>query len=388
MKLLHASHSKPRVAIYSLRNMENHVSRACGYTFEDVIASEIDEVDIIAPDFKSGKKMSHKANVWAARKFGHGVAVSQGNVGLEQDYDLFFFNPAQPRDLVYLNSLKNWRQHSKTAVCWLQELWINEFHSVGRLLDILEQFDHVVCTFFHTAEYLREHISKPVTHLSWGVDTKLFCPYPFEPDRAIDVCAVGEVHPVMHQQLIQHADRTGQYYQYSTVHGVHAMASHKAHRYNYANTLKRSRYFLSFLAKIANTTQRGDQEEFGPRYLEGMASGNVVLGNTVRNPSYKEYFPWNDAVIDVPFDASDISDVIEMLDSDPERTARIRRSNVVNALQRHDHLHRWGKILELAGMEPLEKAARRHSQLVELINLANHGDIRPQPLQKSMMSSK
>lgn len=385
MELLRSSSSGPRVAVYSLRHIEDHVSRACGYTFEDVIAADLDEIEIVAPALGTSKNLIRRANVWTAQKFGYSRATGMGDVRLTQDYDLFLFNPSLPRDLIYLNIVKNWRQCSNFAVCWLQELWIDQFHSLDRLLKILEQFDHVVCTFFHTAEHLRKQISIPVTHLSWGVDTKLFCPYPSEPNRVIDVCAVGDVHPVMHRSLVEHADRTGLYYQYSTLRGVHKMASHKAHRYNYANTLKRSRYFLSFLAKVANTKQRGTQEEFGPRYFEGTASGNVILGNKVGNPAYKEYFPWDDAVIEVPFDSDTIGEVISSLENDPERITRIRRDNVVNALRRHDHLHRWEKILEIAGMKPLEKIARRRSQLLELANLADHGDIRPKPLQQSII---
>lgn len=307
-----------------------------------------------------------------------------GHTALEQDYDLFFFSASQLRDLIYLNSLKNWRDRSGFAICWLQELWINDIKPTGRLLDILEQFDHVICPFFHTTEHLRTRISTPVTYLTWGVDTKLFCPYPSQPHRAIDVCAVGEVHPVMHESLVNYADRTGQYYQYSTLRGHHAMASHQAHHHNYANTLKRSRYFLSFLAKIVNTKQRGTQEEFGLRYLEGIAAGTVMLGSKVANPSFEKYFDWDDAVIDVPFDASNIADIIRLLDANPERTDLIRRNNVVNALHRHDHLHRWEQVLEIARMSPLPKMVGRRNQLAALAQMAGQGNSEPQQLHQSI----
>lgn len=384
VEFLHASQSKPRVAVYSLRHTEDHVSRACGYTFEDVIARDLDQTDIIAPDFGTAQSLTRRANVWAARKFGSGFGVVRNQTVLDRDYELFFFSVAQPRDLLYLNSLKNWRERSGFAVCWLQELWANDIKLTGRLLDVLEQFDHVICPFYHTTEHLKQRISTPVTYMTWGVDTKLFCPYPSEPRRAIDVCAVGEVHPIMHERLLEFAETTGQYYQYGTIRGHHAMASHVAHRRNYADTLKRSRYFLSFLAKIVNTQQRGTQEEFGLRYLEGIAAGTVMLGSKVNNPSYDMYFDWPDAVIDIPFDAADIADVIAELDADPKRVAQIRRDNVVNALTRHDHLHRWEKVLEIAGLKPLPKMAQRQNQLIELAHLADHGTRRPKPLKKSV----
>lgn len=373
MDSLNASNSKPRVAVYSTRNTEFHVSRACGYTFEDVIANDLDAADIIAPNFRTSQTLTRRANTWAARKLGTKFGMGLNQASLDQDYDLFFYSVAQPRDLLYLNSLKNWRERSGFAVCWLQELWVNDIKSVGRLLKLLEQFDHVICPFYHTTEHLRAWISTPVTYLTWGVDTKLFCPYPTAPRRAIDICTVGEVRDAMHEQLLEFSERTGQYYQYNTVQGRHTMATHVAHRRNYADTLKRSRYFLSFLAKVANTKQRNNQEEFGLRYLEGIAAGTVMLGNQVDNPSYKSNFDWPDAVVDVPYHADNITDVIAELDADPDRVARIQRDNVVNALTRHDHLHRWQKVLEIAGMAPLAKMDGRNGQLLDLAQMARAG---------------
>lgn len=358
------------------------MSRACGYTFEDVIAADLDHADVIAPDFGGANTLRRKANIWAARKISSAFGVSTRDAALEKDYELFFFSVAQPRDLLYLKSLKNWRSRSRFAVCWLQELWVNDIKQTGKILDILEEFDHVICPFYHTTEHLRARISTPVTYLTWGVDTKLFCPYPSPPKRVIDVCAVGEVSPVTHGHLMDYAEETGSYYQYSTIRGHHAMSSHRSHRQNYANTLKRSRYFLSFLAKIVNTRQRGTQEEFGLRYLEGIAAGTVMLGHTVNNPSYEKYFDWPDAVIEIPFEDRDIVKRIAALEADPERVERIRSDNVVNALHRHDHLNRWEDILKIAGMEPLPKMARRRNELIELAHLASHGTTRPKPLQQ------
>jgi len=144
------------------------------------------------------------------------------------------------------------------------------------------------------------------------------------------------------------------------------MTSIVEHRRNYAGILKRSRFFLSYLAKISRPDERATQEEFGLRYVEGVAAGTVLLGHNVSNPAFQEHFGWTDAVIETEFNSETVVEIIRSLEADEDRINEIRKNNVIQALNRHDHLHRWEKILELANLKAMSKLHGRKDYLTAL----------------------
>lgn len=108
----------------------------------------------------------------------------------------------------------------------------------------------------------------------------------------------------------------------------------------------------------------------GFRFFEGAAAGAVMFGEPPDTEIFRGLFDWPDAVVRVPYDSPDAPAMLSALDQDPERLARIRRDNVVNSLLRHDWLHRWRKLLELAGLEPSAAFYQREERLQQLANLA------------------
>ncbi len=369
----------PRVIIFSTRAIENHVSRASGYEFEDMIAEDLDDAALLAPGVNPMSRfmMRAKGKITHNLPFAAKINLRWKSGVPDQGCDLFFFSVAQPRDLNYLGLAKGWRENSGFAICWLQELWAADISRLGHRLDQLNAFDHVICPFYHTTEYLRARLSVPVTYMTWGADTALFNPFPNPPRRAIDICRVGEMTPETHEALLAHADQTGKYYSYNTVKGLMTAPSHRAHRHNYAGTLKRSQYFITYLAKVAQKAERGAQEEFGLRYIEAIATGAIMLGDRPSNPAFDDYFGWEDAVIEAPYASSAMLDVIKTLDADPARVERARRRNISEALQRHDHLHRWEKILQIAGLDELPQMARRRAKLIDLAAMARTAPLEP-----------
>nr|WP_282569318.1 glycosyltransferase [Aliiroseovarius sp. S1339] len=147
------------------------------------------------------------------------------------------------------------------------------------------------------------------------------------------------------------------------------MQDYRAHRDNYIGQLKRAKYFCSYIAKVERTQERGQQVEFGLRYLEGLAAGAIVLGNLIDSDAFREHIGWQDAVIDAPYDCPQIGDIITKLNEDPARCAAIRARNMTECLTRHDHLHRWEKVLELAGLTPHPKLEDRRAALAERVKM-------------------
>jgi hypothetical protein len=375
-----SSETKPRITIMSVRNTEDHVSRACGYEFEDMICEELDFARIVSPGPFRGRRhaWAHRLQARATAKFGPkpvlGVlSTPSRKVRLNADCDLFFFSAAQPRDLVELGNVPDWRDRSRFAVCWLQEMWIRDITPENRLLDILEQFDYVICSFHHSIEPLSRRISTPVGYMPWGIDTIKFCPYPNPPRRVIEVAGIGVVPEATEQALIRHADETGSFFHYQTVFGPSVVKSHRAHRHNFASLLKRSEFFLCYMAKFANS-ERDQQIEFGLRYIEGAAAGTILLGDPVDNPAFEDYLGWADSVI--PLDAAETAPeaVIEALRDQPGRIATARRQNMVNALMKLDNLYRWRDILKLADLPETRAMGQRQKRLNTLIEMIQNDD--------------
>lgn len=363
----------PRVAVLTLRGFERHVSRSCGYEYEDAIAHDLDDALVLTLR-SNGRPRLMAAQRWLSRRtpFGQALPLGVTPLSLDAPVDLFFFSAAQMRDLAYVGSVRNWRRNAGFAVCWLQEMWINDLANLGHLADILNRFDHVICSFAQTCAPLRALLKVPVTYLPWGVDTALLCPFPNPPERTVDILRVGEndMTEATHRALIDHADRTGQFYCYSTLQGMNLVTSHRAHRANYAGTLKRSRYFVTYLAKVNARKERGDQTEFGLRYLEGVAAGAVLLGDVVPGAAFADHLGWQDAVIDVPHGTVDMASVLKKLDADPDRLAAAQVRNVTQALARHDHLHRWADVLRIAGLPATARMTARAARLATLAQMA------------------
>jgi len=138
------------------------------------------------------------------------------------------------------------------------------------------------------------------------------------------------------------------------------------HRALLANVAKRSRYFIVNPGLIDRPDKRGDQIEIGNRYFEGAAAGTIMVGERPQNTEFERLFDWPDAVIHLPYDSIKIETVIDELDRDPEKQDRIRRTNVVQALTRHDWAYRWEAVLKTVGLEPMPQLLERKERLKRL----------------------
>jgi hypothetical protein len=296
---------------------------------------------------------------------------------LAKSYDLFFAKCLFPRDLLALNAIPGWRQHSKVAVCWLAEIWVSQLDELKGHLKILSQFDYVLLNCSESAQPLQEAIGRPCSYVVPGIDAILFCPYPNPAARCIDVYSMGRRSEVTHKALLKMAENGSFFYVYDTIHQMDTFYPSQ-HRGLVANIAKRSRYFVANAAKIDRPFETLGQSEIGYRFLEGAAAGAVMIGEPPTNKVFAEHFDWTDAVVHVPFDTADIGGILADLDSQPARLKEIRKNNITNSLLRHDWAYRWRAILGMAGLKPrarLEARERRLKELAEEIEQASSSDM-------------
>jgi len=354
-----------RVLMFSQRNVYKPEAWRCTFHEFERIVQQIDSVDVLAPS--PGRFFRMRRN--NAQRIGKvlPLVVNPGlpKMRLDRDYDLFLAVCEKPSELLNIDVLRGWKERCRTSVCWLPEMWIKDMPHLRASLKVVSKFDHVFLNVARTVEPLSKAIGKRCLFLPAGIDSSLFSPYPDPPARFIDVLSIGRRSEKTHAVLLQMARRKKIFYHYDTMKDLHVYDLEQ-HRLLMANLAKRSRYFIVNPGKIDTPHEIEGQIEFGYRYFEGAAAGAILVGDHPDSQEFRQYFPWRDAVIRLPFDSDRISEVLEELEMQPERQASIRRANIVQTVLNHDWANRWETILATVGLGPLPALLERKASLKEL----------------------
>lgn len=358
-----------RVCVYSQRGVQRLASRCVGFEFEDVIA-RIDDADVIVGAPRQYFEWGHRISNRLARHLG----VRAPNPGvrpldLQHDYDLFFAVCMFPSDLASLRAVPSWRDRAEVAVCWLEEVWKTSIDTWKGQMKALADFDIIITNCAGSAAAVQDAVGKPCHYLPPGVDTVLFSPFPDEPNRCIDVYSLGRRSPEVHEALIQLARSSDFFYIYDTFLKLET-TRFSQHRLLVANTAKRSNFLLVDQAKSGREFETQGQAEIGFRFFEGAAAGAVMLGSAPATDEWDRHFGWTDAVIELPTGTADLGEWLYELSHDSDRLREARTNNVINSLTRHDWVHRWTRVLELASLEARPKLGERVSTLEHLASLA------------------
>lgn len=356
----------PRVLMASRRLIEPKVSWASAYEFEDTV-SAIDDVELATVKPVDAKPSRLEKKLFLRLQQTAGIAAHReprwDKIGVQENYDLFFVRAMTPQKLDFLSAIDGWRKRCQTAVCWIEELWVN-WLQYEKMLAPLRQFDHVFVGHVAAPDPLSQIIDRPCSFLAPAADALRFCPYPNAPARSIDMWAMGRRAPATHNRLLEHAKNNQDFmYFYDSAKWTYFVEGATEHRDLTASLLKRSRYFLADRAKADEPEQTKGQQVFGPRFFEGAAAGALLIGEPPDCRVFDEYFDWPDAVVSLPHGSTKIVDLIEELDADPDRINKARRANVNNALRRHDWVHRWETVLDTLGLPAMPGVTERKTEL-------------------------
>jgi hypothetical protein len=361
-----------RVLMFSQRNVfPDSIRRNLFREFEDVVG-QIDAVELLAPK----PKRLYDLRFAMAKQFAwhFPVALNPGiaKIKLKKDYDLFVAACTDPTVLLNVNAVQHWKDHCKTSICLLDELWIKQIPLYKHFFKILSQFDYVMFLYSQSVKAVNEIIGDKCFFLAPAIDVIRFCPYPDPPRRVIDVYSYGRKSKVTHEKLLRMVKERNIFYLYDTIDGSQAI-SYTDHRDLLANMAKRSRYFIVNPGLIDQPIRRGNQIEFGYRFAEGAASGAIMIGESPNNDAFNKHFDWPDAVVELPFDSESIDIVMDELDKQPDRKQKIRKNNVVQSLRRHDWVYRWEEILKIAKLKPMPQLVDRKSRLENLARTVEEG---------------
>jgi hypothetical protein len=361
------NNTESRILLLSLRNTQSFLYNSCLYEFEDIIA-EVDLVDTVSPSQYTLQGNLVKKILRHQNKFNKLVDFNPypDSLYLEQEYDLLVFTMDFPWSILTLNYLKNWRKKCKIAVCNLIELWDCDIEKYKHFLESLDIFDFIFLGHAHVVERVSEITNTPCKYLPPGVNTLKFCPPEINRARTVDLCSLGRRSPVTHQALLELAETQNFYYYYDSANQAESTSKlYQEHRTFTANLLKNSRYFITNYAKVNLPEQTKGQMEIGYRFFEGAAAGTVMIGCAPDTDVYRQYFDWEDAVIPMNFNEPNIAQLINDLDSQPQRLTKIRYQNIVNSLLKHDWVYRWQEILSTVGLESTLQMNERQKHLQE-----------------------
>lgn len=272
-------------------------------------------------------------------------------VRLRKEYDLLLLVCPSWGDVFNINAIHGWQDLCRTSVCWIDELWAHNVPKYKYCLPLLRVFDHVVLGFNGSTKPVSDAIGKSCHYVPGAVDTLRFSPYPDPPKRPVDVYSIGRRQEGIHRILVNFARTKRLFYLFDTLQsGASIVPSYREHRELYASVAKRSTFFMVAPAKFDLPAQTGGQVEVPFRYYEGAAAGCVLIGQSLPCESFRRMFSWQNAVIEVQPNGSDIIEVLSWLLADPDLVAKISRTNVAEAMLRHDWVYRWKQILTIAGL--------------------------------------
>lgn len=357
----------------------------CGlYEAQDVLAESAD-VDLIALDEDWGFRAKER---WLRRAVYHGVssatALNPGliSVPLKRDYDAFIAVCQTYEDLLYVNAIDGWPDRCRTSVCWIDEVWLASIDDRRPWLKALEKFDHIFVGISGSVAALSATLGRQCHWLPGAVDAMRFSPCHAPQRRAIDVLSVGRRYDGIHAALLELASQSRLFYVHDTFRASVADAfDHAEHRNQLANLARRSRYFLVAPAKMDFHWETQGQVEVGHRYFEGAMAGCVLLGPAQDCESFRRLFDWPNAVVPIAADGSDTAETLRRLQGQPDGRDEIGGRNAVETLRRHDWIHRWKQMFQIAGIAVDPEMDARDARLRELADNAGSALV-PAPLRR------
>jgi Glycosyl transferases group 1 len=362
--------SSARIAVLTSRAF-SRMAFQCGHLEAQDVLADCGEVDLIELQAEPGFPRRQQ---WIRRLMYRDVTrrLAYANPGLRPvrltgQYDAIVVMCQTYWDFLNVNAIEDWKDHCRTSICWIDELWASSLPLYKYWLRSLRRFDHVVVGMNGTVAPLSDALGQACHYVPGAVDAIRFSPFPDPPDRAIDVYSVGRRWNGLHATLLRRAEANGAFYVYDTLQtGESQTADHRQHRNLYANTAKRSRFFVVAPGKVNVPEETRGQIEVGFRYYEGAAAGAVMIGQPPECEAFRAMFDWPDVVVRVNADGSNVDGVLGSLMAQPGLLQEISQRNAEGALLRHDWIHRWKRIFEIAGVRPPQGMQAREIRLKEL----------------------
>lgn len=340
------------------------------YEAQDVLAS-VEKVDMVPLQAKASlqkrERLLRRLMWYPTGRYAAVLNPGLGEVRLTRTYDAFVAVCENWWDLLYINAVKGWEQNCRTSILWLDELFVGMLHRYRHWLPTLNRFEHIVLGHLRSVEEAGKLLGRTCYWAPPAVDVLRFRPSEPVGTRAIHFLSVGRRYAGIHSALKRYSEQRNLFYHFDTLRGESMVVNDpREHREMYAAKVRHSQFMLVGPGMMGEP-EAGGEHVIGARFFEGAAAGAVLIGVAPRCREYELLFDWPDAVIELDPEGADAEKVLDVLLADPNRMAAVSLAGMQECAKRHDWIHRWLTIYEIAGLPPSEAMLRRRQHLEEIV---------------------
>src|SRR5262249_42909042 len=143
--------SRPaRICMPSLSSFSRQIFRAGLHDAQRVLVN-CDDVDVIelepAATFGVNEAVLKRLIYHDVSRTLTAMCPGLKPVRLTREYDLFLVHCNFLEDAWYAGAIRGWRDHCRTSICWVDELWTSTLPHLRYWLPVLDQFDHAIVGF-------------------------------------------------------------------------------------------------------------------------------------------------------------------------------------------------------------------------------------------------
>ena len=303
-----------RLAVLSARGVDDAVYwRNLGPPLEDALASQPGATLIVAPPFRRPTFRAERP-AWLN-------AIRSARKSDTVFWIQLHLRPAGP-----VWALAYAKPNARRAA-----LALDAFPSILADLPRFVNVQRLACCFVaYRIPALSLARSNPDRRYEWlplGFNDRVFRDQGLE--RDVYAFWMGRRYAPLHDALLRHCQERGLDYQYLEPPGQPIALT------ELSRLAARARYFVAIAPEIDDPLRTVGTSPLTARFLEGVGAGCRLLGVRPRSGEFELLLP-EEAIVECAPDGSDLADVLEQADSDPEFAAK-----AAAARERAHHEHTW-----------------------------------------------
>lgn len=254
---------------------------------------------------------------------------------IERDAGLLLVVARTPSDLAMLYSLADARKRFRKIAGYVIDSYFSEgFESSVKC------YDHIFSTTQEGAHTVRTRYGVSSSVLRQGFDCLAWAS--IDPERSIDLIGFGRQPASYHREFQRsfHASHSAILYLHSPI-GAKAGSAVWVERPMMLKLLQHSKMSLAFHLLVEPDAIRPRAASFvTSRWFESLAAGCIIVGKRPPGEMAAEMFDWPNALIDLPDQPSESTELIKSLAFDARFLQQTRTRNVIEMCRRHDWRYR------------------------------------------------
>lgn len=159
-------------------------------------------------------------------------------------------------------------------------------------------------------------------------------------DRPVDVLSFGRKHDAVHQRLIEDLPKLGLEYRYERKPFEVLFPTYEG----FLQGLGDAKISICFPSSVTHPARSGDIETMTVRYLQSMASGCLIVGQSPQE--MRDLFGYDPVV---PLNLEEPAAHLQDLLRHPEQHEPLRQRNLETILANHTEIHRGQQIASVLG---------------------------------------